>query len=41
MLNHQEGSPMNRIIRTTVAALALTLAGYADAADEINRQDCW
>ncbi|MBN5380640.1 DUF1471 domain-containing protein [Serratia marcescens] len=30
---------MNRIIRTTVAALALTLAGYASAADEINRQD--
>ena len=29
---------MNRIIRTTIAALALTLAGYA-AADEINRQD--
>ncbi|HGJ5862903.1 MAG TPA: DUF1471 domain-containing protein [Arsenophonus nasoniae] len=29
---------MKRIIHTTVAALALTLAGYA-AADEINRQD--
>lgn len=30
---------MNRIIRTTIAALAFTLAGYASAADEINRQD--
>ncbi|EPB8414965.1 MULTISPECIES: DUF1471 domain-containing protein [Escherichia] len=29
---------MNRIIRTTVTALAFTLASYA-AADEINRQD--
>lgn len=30
---------MNRTIRITVAALALTLTGYATAADEINRQD--
>ncbi|MFQ8206692.1 hypothetical protein ACKGL1_26965 [Klebsiella pneumoniae] len=30
---------MKRIIHTTVAALALTLASYAAAADEINRQD--
>ncbi|SQC05757.1 outer membrane protein [Klebsiella pneumoniae] len=30
---------MKRIIHTTVAALALTLASYAARADEINRQD--
>ncbi|MFZ5316489.1 DUF1471 domain-containing protein [Enterobacter asburiae] len=30
---------MNRIIRTTIAALALTLTGNASAADEIDRQD--
>ncbi|EHH0253316.1 TPA: DUF1471 domain-containing protein [Escherichia coli] len=30
---------MNRIIRTTVAVLALSLASYASAADEINRQE--
>nr|ULG13068.1 hypothetical protein 1573p1_00006 [Serratia marcescens] len=29
---------MNHILRTTLAALTLTLAGYA-AADEINRQN--
>ncbi|ASL90484.1 DUF1471 domain-containing protein [Serratia marcescens] len=30
---------MNHILRTTLAALTLTLAGYAAAADEINRQN--
>lgn len=30
---------MNHILRTTLAALTLTLAGYAAASDEINRQN--
>lgn len=39
MLNLQDESPMNSIIHITLAVLAFSQAGYADAADEINRQD--